>query len=72
MPKQGKRKSKTRKRGKKKHKPGRSSKKYEKYAVQGTSLTRNGRTCPKCGLGVHMAEHKDRYACGKCGFMEKK
>ena len=26
--------------------------------------------CPKCGS--RMADHKDRYACGKCGFTEWK
>jgi len=30
------------------------------------------KTCPKCGQGVHLAEHKDRRACGKCGYFEKK
>lgn len=30
------------------------------------------RTCPKCGSGVYMAEHKDRYTCGKCGYTEFK
>ena len=24
--------------------------------------------CPKCGAGVFMATHFDRYACGKCGL----
>ncbi|HIH20076.1 TPA: 30S ribosomal protein S27ae [Candidatus Micrarchaeota archaeon] len=28
--------------------------------------------CPKCGSGVRLAEHKDRLACGKCGYMEKR
>ncbi len=28
--------------------------------------------CPKCGAGVRLAEHKDRRACGKCGYYEKK
>lgn len=26
--------------------------------------------CPKCGPGVYMATHKDRKACGKCGYTE--
>lgn len=30
------------------------------------------KTCPRCGAGVHLAEHKDRFSCGKCGYMEKK
>ena len=24
--------------------------------------------CPKCGAGVFMATHFDRYSCGKCGL----
>jgi small subunit ribosomal protein S27Ae len=31
-----------------------------------------GRSCPKCGGGTRLAEHADRRACGKCGYMEKK
>ena len=30
------------------------------------------RECLKCGPGVFLAEHNNRFACGKCGFMEKK
>ena len=30
------------------------------------------KTCPKCGPGTYMSEHKDRRACGKCNYMEKK
>ena len=30
------------------------------------------KSCPKCGPGMHLAEHKDRRACGKCGYFEKK
>lgn len=31
-----------------------------------------GKSCPKCGSGVRLAEHKDRRACGKCGYFERK
>ncbi len=30
------------------------------------------KTCPKCGPSVKLAEHKDRYSCGKCGYFERK
>lgn len=30
------------------------------------------RSCPKCGAGTFLAEHKDRRTCGKCNYMEKK
>lgn len=28
--------------------------------------------CPRCGVGVFMAEHEDRFSCGKCGYTEYK
>lgn len=28
--------------------------------------------CPKCGPGVRLADHGDRYSCGKCGYTEMK
>lgn len=31
-----------------------------------------GKSCPRCGSGVRLAEHKDRRSCGKCGYFEKK
>jgi len=31
-----------------------------------------GKSCPKCGAGVRLAEHKNRSSCGKCGYFEKK
>lgn len=30
-----------------------------------------GKSCPKCGAGVKLAKHKNRLACGKCGYYEK-
>jgi ubiquitin-small subunit ribosomal protein S27Ae len=40
------------------------------YMIQGNTVTRKKRDCPRCGKGVFMAEHRDRYSCGKCGFTE--
>jgi len=28
--------------------------------------------CPRCGVGTFMAEHEDRFSCGKCGYTEYK
>ncbi len=42
------------------------------FDVSGDTLKKKNRTCPKCGPGVYMANHKDRATCGKCGFMEKR
>jgi len=33
---------------------------------------RKRRACPKCGAGVRLAEHQNRFSCGKCGYMEAK
>ena len=30
------------------------------------------KSCPKCGPGVFMGEHKNRTACGRCGYTEFK
>jgi len=35
-------------------------------------LRRKRRACPRCGAGVFLAEHSDRYSCGKCGYTEFK
>ena len=43
---------------------------YKFYKIQSDKVTRNKRDCPRCGKGVFMAEHKDRYTCGKCGYTE--
>ena len=42
------------------------------FEVSGESVKRKNRYCPKCGPGVFMATHKDRYSCGKCGYAEWK
>jgi small subunit ribosomal protein S27Ae len=49
-----------------------ATKKGACYEVSGESLKRKNKSCPKCGPGIFMAAHKDRYTCGKCGYMEKK
>lgn len=42
------------------------------YKIDGDKVERLRRSCPKCGDGVFMAEHKDRFTCGKCGYTEFK
>ena len=46
--------------------------KYKYYKVEGDKVERVRKVCPKCGPGVFMAEHLNRYACGKCGYTEWK
>ncbi|MBC8521915.1 MAG: 30S ribosomal protein S27ae [Candidatus Syntrophoarchaeum sp.] len=36
----------------------------------GLKLRRKRKACPRCGAGVFLAEHEDRYSCGKCGYTE--
>ena len=36
------------------------------------TLKRERQTCPRCGTGVFLADHKNRLSCGKCGYAEFK
>lgn len=47
-----------------------TSKKWEAYEVVGEELKRKKQSCPKCGVGVFLAKHKNRQTCGKCGYTE--
>ena len=47
-------------------------KKREVFKVEGDKIVRQRRSCPKCGDGVFLADHKDRLSCGKCGYTEFK
>jgi len=58
--------------GKEKKAPGAARSRIILYKVSGEKLERNSRFCPKCGPGIFMANHKDRYTCGQCKYMEKK
>jgi small subunit ribosomal protein S27Ae len=46
-----------------KHSPVKQSK---FYSVKDGKLERKGKTCDRCGDGIYMADHKDRWYCGKC------
>lgn len=46
--------------------------KWQKYEVSDGKVKRKGKTCPKCGKGVFLADHGDRLSCGKCGYTEFK
>ena len=54
--------------GKKQRKPSKSTNKADYYP----NGKKNKRECPKCGLSIFMAEHKNRFHCGKCSFTEFK
>lgn len=45
---------------------------WEKYEVKNGKIIRKKKFCPRCGPGTFMAEHKERYTCGKCSYVEYK
>ena len=45
---------------------------HSMYKVEGEKVTRLRPTCERCGVGYFMANHKDRYTCGHCGFTRYK
>lgn len=44
----------------------------KRYEVSGSTIKRKNKSCPKCGPGTFLGEHKDRRVCGTCHYMEKK
>ena len=42
------------------------------YEVKDGKIVKKNQTCPRCGDGVFLANHKDRMSCGKCGYTEYK
>jgi len=67
----GKKKSKERK-GKKARKKTVRVKKSEFYEEKDGKLERKKQFCPKCGPGINLAEHKDRFVCGNCSYTKFK
>ena len=47
-------------------------KKFEFFKIEGNNINRIRKHCPKCGPAVFLAEHKNRFSCGKCGYTEFK
>jgi small subunit ribosomal protein S27Ae len=38
------------------------------FKLEGDSLTRLRKECPRCGRGYFMAQHEGRLTCGNCGY----
>jgi len=38
------------------------------YEIKGDTLIRLKKDCPRCGKGFFLAEHNDRFTCGKCAY----
>jgi small subunit ribosomal protein S27Ae len=53
-------------------KKGKSYKINRLYEISGNHANKKNKTCPKCGPGIFMANHKDRWTCGKCKYSERK
>jgi len=45
---------------------------HKSYEISENGIKRLKQSCPKCGPGVFLGEHKNRLACGKCGYTEFK
>ncbi len=46
---------------------------YKLYKVdKDGKVTPLRKQCPRCEKGTYMAEHFDRFACGRCGYTEFK
>lgn len=58
---------KTQKTGKKKRKG-----LFSIYKIEKDKVVRLRPTCERCGSGYFMADHGDRYTCGRCGFTKYK
>jgi ubiquitin-small subunit ribosomal protein S27Ae len=41
---------------------------YKLYKVDGNSVSRLKKECPRCGKGYFMAQHGNRLTCGHCGY----
>jgi len=41
---------------------------HRQYIIEDGKLKRRLPFCKRCGRGYFMADHGDRYACGRCGF----
>ncbi|MEK7790079.1 MAG: 30S ribosomal protein S27ae [Deltaproteobacteria bacterium] len=44
--------------------------KWSLYSKAGEKLERKNKSCPKCGSGVFMAKHSNRWYCGSCRYCE--
>ena len=43
---------------------------WAQYEVKGSELKHKLSSCPKCGAGHALAQHKDRKVCGTCNYTE--
>lgn len=53
-------------------KKGQNTSVWKYYKIEGETVKRLKRECPRCGKGFFMGEHKDRVTCGRCCYTEFK
>ena len=53
-------------------KKGKVFQRFKLYTIAGDKAMRKNKLCPKCGPDSFLANHSDRLACGKCGYVEKR
>ncbi len=41
---------------------------HKLYKIDGETLGRLRKECPRCGKGYFMAQHGNRLTCGHCGY----
>jgi small subunit ribosomal protein S27Ae len=41
---------------------------HKLYKLEGETLSRLRKECPRCGRGYFMAQHNNRLTCGHCGY----
>jgi len=40
------------------------------YKIEGTTIKRLKKECPRCGKGYFLANHSNRQTCGKCNYTQ--
>ncbi|MDP4039586.1 MAG: 30S ribosomal protein S27ae [Candidatus Pacearchaeota archaeon] len=58
------------KKGKRAHKNNPTSKKYALYTIEGNSIKKKSKHCPRCGPGVFLGGGQSRLHCGRCHYTE--
>ncbi len=41
---------------------------HKMYKIEGGKVIRQRKSCPRCGDGTFLANHKNREYCGRCGY----
>jgi small subunit ribosomal protein S27Ae len=47
-----------------------NTKTYQFYEIKNDQLVRKRKSCPRCGSGTWLGEHKNRLYCGRCSYTE--